>query len=287
MKSECSFEPHLVINEVTLPPAAEWRPRRRGWLFMQMGKGVGYWQHPQAPLELCADSVLVLTEGSPGVFLASQLGEVIINYFCLEPEKLTELLSLSEQQSLGRVAARQPVAVRILAPNDPVSERFKRLCRNPGGGNLFVRLQLLQLFLDLLKGELNGKPVEPPLPLDGRNRLRKFLQQTAAGDLLELSLSDLVPQMHVSPRHLSRLFREELGMSFREKQTELRLAKACQLLATTDVKLIEVALASGYQSNSLFNLMFKKRFGVSPGKWRRQNHKKAWRRQKSVRLRLV
>ena len=69
-------------------------------------------------------------------------------------------------------------------------------------------------------------------------------------------------------RHLNRIFNEVVGMSFREKHTELRLARACDLLATTQAKVVDVALESGYQSLSLFNSMFTRRFGVSPGKWR-------------------
>jgi AraC-like DNA-binding protein len=76
--------------------------------------------------------------------------------------------------------------------------------------------------------------------------------------------------MFCSPRHVTRLFREELGASFREKQIELRLARACQLLANSNAKVVEVALESGYQSSSVFSELFKRRYGVSPGQWRRQ-----------------
>ena len=57
-------------------------------------------------------------------------------------------------------------------------------------------------------------------------------------------------------------------MSFREKQAQVRLARAQELLATTESKVVEVALESGYQSLSLFNLMFKRRFGMTPARWR-------------------
>jgi AraC-like DNA-binding protein len=43
------------------------------------------------------------------------------------------------------------------------------------------------------------------------------------------------------------------------------------LLATSQTKVVEVALESGYKSVSLFNLMFTRRFGVSPGRWRQKN----------------
>jgi AraC-like DNA-binding protein len=60
-------------------------------------------------------------------------------------------------------------------------------------------------------------------------------------------------------------------MSFRDKRAELRLARARELLATSNSKVVEVALESGYKSLSLFNLMFARRFGTSPGKWRQQH----------------
>jgi AraC-like DNA-binding protein len=88
--------------------------------------------------------------------------------------------------------------------------------------------------------------------------------------LLELSFARLASQARCSPRHASRLFTELVGVSFREKQAELRLARACDLLATTDSKVAEVALESGYQSTSLFSAMFKQRLGISPAKWRAQ-----------------
>jgi two-component system response regulator YesN len=113
--------------------------------------------------------------------------------------------------------------------------------------------------------------------------LRRLLNQMAAADFVELSLSDLAPKLCCSPRHLSRLFRAEVGASFREKQTELRLVKACDLLANSDDKVVEVALTSGYQSNSLFNLLFKKRFGISPGKWREQHAQTGSARRKNDR----
>jgi AraC-like DNA-binding protein len=59
-------------------------------------------------------------------------------------------------------------------------------------------------------------------------------------------------------------------MSFLQKQTQIRLIRAQELLASTECKVVEIAFESGYQSLSLFNLMFKRRFGMTPAKWRSQ-----------------
>jgi AraC-like DNA-binding protein len=285
MKAARSFEPHLLINEIRLPKSTEWLPQLRGWSFIQIRTGIAYWQQAQRVRELAAGSVLVLTGDAQGALRASQLNDVQIDYFCLEPEKLGGLLTLGEQHSLMKAAAAgRPLSLRVLLPLDPIAERFKNLCANKSSNAFSMRLQLLQLFMDIFKGELESETVEPEIELDGRGRLKQFLKQTAASELLDLSLADLAPRMNCSPRHLSRLFRQEMGTSFRDKQTEMRLAKACQLLATSNAKVIDVALTSGYQSNSLFSLMFKKHFGISPGKWRQQNSRRSAPRQKFVRM---
>jgi AraC family transcriptional regulator of adaptative response / DNA-3-methyladenine glycosylase II len=54
----------------------------------------------------------------------------------------------------------------------------------------------------------------------------------------------------------------------------LRLLKARQLLGETDQRISQIALDSGYRSLSLFNALFRKRFGLSPSAWREKaaNH---------------
>lgn len=105
---------------------------------------------------------------------------------------------------------------------------------------------------------------------DAKQRLSEYLRTIESSELIYLSFSELAHVSRCTPRHLSRIFREVVGMSFREKRAELRLAHACGLLASTELKIVDVALESGYQSLSLFNHTFIRRFGLSPRKWRRQ-----------------
>jgi AraC-like DNA-binding protein len=286
MKSDRLFEPHLVIHEMALPPGAEWVPQLRGWGLLHVKSGIGYWQQPGRVQELAAGSACVITSPAQGGLRASQLGDLVIAYVCVEPERLYGLLSLGEQQALQRVAGRDPFTCRVFLPGDPLPARFSALCQQGSreGDSFFLRLQVVQLFSDCFGPVLKEEPAVSLQTPDGRGRLRQLLKEMAAADFMEMSLSDLAPRMHCSPRHLSRLFREEVGMSFQDKQTELRLAKACHLLSTTNAKVIDVGASSGYQSNSLFSLMFKRRFGMSPGKWRQQRRKTKPGRQKIVRM---
>jgi AraC-like DNA-binding protein len=71
---------------------------------------------------------------------------------------------------------------------------------------------------------------------------------------------------------LSRTFHELVGTSFSNQRVEIRMARARELLATSNSKVVEVALESGYKSLSMFNLVFTRRFGTSPGRWRQRNN---------------
>jgi AraC-like DNA-binding protein len=270
MKTQPFFEPHLVITEVRLPKGGEWRPRFRGWCLLRVGSGISYWQEESGTREVAAGSMLLLSNEACGRLRASQLSEVAISYFCVEVEKLLGLLSLREQHYFNQAAIRKSLVMRMFSPDSPMSDRFKSLGSNPGANPSSMRLRLLQFFMDLFELNADRHSAVPSAWMDGRERFRNMLNQMAVSEFVELSVSDLAPMMSCSPRHLNRLFREELGASFREKQIELRLAKACELLATSNAKVVEVALESGYQSSSVFSELFKRQFGVSPGQWRRQ-----------------
>jgi len=164
---------------------------------------------------------------------------------------------------------------------------LKELWENGNENGFSFRVQLLQVFTDVLGKELNQPAPTPEVVADAKERLRQILQRTPVSELLGISFSELVQMTRCTPRHLSRIFHELVGMSFRDKQTEIRLARACELLATTESKVVDVALESGYQSLSLFNLMFKEHYGTSPSKWRQRhncNKTKARQRRSAVLL---
>ena len=267
-KLDRSYAPHLFISEMPLPPGEEWTPGLAGWSLIQVGSGNGYWIGPQANRELPAGTVILLAPEVTGSLRASQLGGLSLCFFTIVPKRLTGLLTLGEQTFFETAASREELSFQAIPPPAPVAGKMKELCAIRNQGGLWYRLQLLQLFMEIFRDELDEGTAEPGAMLDARERLEEFLRQTPASELLHMNFSQLADTMRCTPRHLSRVFHEVAGMSFREKHAELRLARARELLATTESKVVDIALESGYQSLSLFNLMFTRRFGMSPGKWR-------------------
>ena len=270
-KLDGSYETHLAIRELSLPPGAEWVPRMSGWSLIQIGSGTGYWLQPKINQVLEAGMVVLLAAEAQGNIRASQLGGLSLCFFPVETERLKGLITLDEQNFFEMAASQKEFSLKILPPHSPVAEKMKTLCASRNQGGSPFRLQLLQLFFEVFGNDLRQEMSRPAATLDAKERLREFLKRTPGYESLDMTLSELARMMRCTPRHLSRIFHEVVGVSFRDKHTELRLALACQLLATTESKVVDIALQSGYQSLSLFSLMFTRRFGVSPGRWRETN----------------
>lgn len=70
--------------------------------------------------------------------------------------------------------------------------------------------------------------------------------------------------LNLSRRQIERLFSTHLGITPVRYMNDLRLARGRALLAETDMKVTDVAVASGFASASHFSKSFRKKYGVSP-----------------------
>jgi AraC-like DNA-binding protein len=82
-------------------------------------------------------------------------------------------------------------------------------------------------------------------------------------------VGELADKFSCSRRHLNRLFHQHFGFSVAALRMEMRLLKAVSLLREPDAKVINVAEQCGFNHLGLFNICFKRRFGNSPGQWRK------------------
>ncbi|EOR27668.1 response regulator receiver protein [Clostridium sartagoforme AAU1] len=85
----------------------------------------------------------------------------------------------------------------------------------------------------------------------------------------EMSVEKLCSKLHVSPTYFSTIFKKETDMSFVNYLTSVRLEEAVKLLNTTDDKTYIIATKVGYQEANYFSYVFKKQFGISPSRYRK------------------
>ena len=105
------------------------------------------------------------------------------------------------------------------------------------------------------------------------------------------SLSSLLPALHVlhteyakalTPTHLAKCcglslsafrtsFTEQLGESPVLYLRDVRLRKACELLYSTELSVLEISMETGFSSLSYFYRCFQNCYHTSPGNWREAN----------------
>lgn len=97
-------------------------------------------------------------------------------------------------------------------------------------------------------------------------RAKNFIDQNYQDS--ELNVEKLCEYLHLSPAYFSTVFKRETGMSFTSYMTGVRLEEAARLLRETDDKTYLVAEKIGYTDANYFSYVFKRRFSVSPSKYR-------------------
>jgi len=97
----------------------------------------------------------------------------------------------------------------------------------------------------------------------------RFIREYACQGLTAV---DVVAHVPVSRSVLQRRFRKELGRSIQEEIVYTRLKRARQLLAETDLPLVEVAERSGFRHQEYLGAIFKAKMGTTPAQYRREAH---------------
>ena len=261
-----TIERHLLLQELTLRPSGEWTPRHYEWFMVRVAEGVGYWlQAGVAARQLSVGDCLIATGTSDGVLRASQLDPLKLQFFSVQPQYLNGLLTVAEWHQLEVAPNNLTSQVSIFTAAEPLAQRFTRLVEQTQRGGLPMRCGLLQLWANAITGLLPAQAMESAEGDRLHERFRQLVGQMPEAELSQCSLRDLAGQLNCSERHFTRIFREEFGVPLRARQIELRLQRARQLLTNSDAKIINVAYDSGYQHLGLFNVMFKKRFGMNGG----------------------
>ena len=100
--------------------------------------------------------------------------------------------------------------------------------------------------------------------------LAAMLEYAASAAQNELTAASLAERGHVSISTAERLFREYIGLTPLKYITEKRFDKARTLLKSGK-NVTEAAMESGFCDSSYFILQFRKRYGSTPGKFRKQS----------------
>ena len=262
---------NFTKSVVRLAASGEWTPPAEGLHFVVVQSGTAYWISTGKVTDLSKGSALVAMGGGHSRLLAARDGQLEIQWFVVVPERLPGILTAEERMRLRDLAS-TGFGGLVLPETHAAAQRGMELLASDASPTVLSRIRMLELIFSVLYPEMQQRSGSE-LHENARERLRQWLSRYPEAQLVSTNVEELAAQTGCSVRHFSRVFTEVVGVSFRERQTELRLLRARELLSQSNAKIIDVAYESGYHHLGLFNSLFRRRFGMTPSAWRRESFK--------------
>lgn len=260
---------YLSLRLVRLKSSEEWfeEPSRLSFVFLKGGHGQyvnGAVVHHLAP-----GDVLVAHAAAKGKIGCHGTGEVVFWCFSVCFENLFPLFASHEIPLLQSITDGFKAARLYPASNPLALECHRLLADLPPQTDLGHRGQLLRIVAAILSPELKNAHRQRVGFVGAEEHLMQVFEKLSSAEILNSHVGELAARFGCSRRHLSRLFHQYFGLSVAALRMEIRLLKAASLLRNPDAKIIEVAEESGFNHLGLFNTCFRRRFGDSPGQWRK------------------
>ena len=139
----------------------------------------------------------------------------------------------------------------------------------------YIYSMILQIFVILSRSRVYEPQYEAKLLKNGKKETFLKVQEYMKLHLEEpQSLEEVAGQFGYSKYHFSRLFRENVDMTFNEYQSALRLEQAERFLSMDQwLTVQEIGSRCGYKSYQAFVKAFKGRYGCTPRDFRKNRKK--------------
>lgn len=195
------------------------------------------------------------------------------NIFCccyIKTDRFKKLAKL--YPSLNQIASSVPNHLELFSSQEFKQKTVRLIYRTKGDK---YRSALLGFSLDATLWELlrcalkTSTKNDPPENAGARTlvyRIKDYLDGLGQGRQKLPRIAELADQFSLHPHHLTRVFKEEFGMTPRDYLVYQKMQIGFTLLKEEKLPVNEVALALGYRNPYSFGRQFQVHFGFSPGK---------------------
>ncbi|HWA73314.1 MAG TPA: AraC family transcriptional regulator [Polyangiaceae bacterium] len=176
-----------------------------------------------------------------------------------------EVAHCQRPELIDRMGFEDPKLFAILALiGDEADSRAPR-------SRLFLEQLIDLLCIQLLRAHSSVSAAAHPLARRGLavwqvKRITSYMSENLAADV---TLGELANLVGLSRFHFCHAFRLATGCRPHQWLTRLRMDRARALLRTRELRIIDVALAVGYETQSAFAAVFRKSTGLTPSAYRR------------------
>ena len=218
-------------------------------------------------------SISASQEGDIGVnvIISSDLFEVMLNAIRRDSSLKTKALESFLDKDVTRFRlfkSAQSVEISNLMENMVYSSMIK------GETNEYMLEQSVRMLLCYLC-VLSETPNEELEGISYTERTKKRIMKYVRSTYSTATLTEAARVLGLSSPYLSRWICANFGVSFKELLMKERFSVARDLLATTDTPIGDIIVHVGYENSSYFHKEFKKRFGMTPGDYRKSNKNRA------------
>lgn len=160
-----------------------------------------------------------------------------------------------------------PCAILSTLEKDSIVDRYYRLNAVMSVNKASARILFQGLLIELLtRYFLDAWYIASP---DTPLWFTALLNQMQKKDNFIEGLPKMYELSGRSRGHINRTFRQYLNLTPTDYVNHIRLNHAKNLLLTTSLSIIDIALGAGFQNISHFNHLFRRHFGMAPGELRR------------------
>ncbi|MBQ7875624.1 MAG: helix-turn-helix domain-containing protein [Oscillospiraceae bacterium] len=119
---------------------------------------------------------------------------------------------------------------------------------------------------------------------DGKNRINQLKKSDNQIDIIidyihkhyneQISLDTISEALHLSSSYISRLFKEQLNIGYKDYLNKIRLNHAVYMLTNSSKNIVDIANECGFPNNKSFIEIFKQEYGKTPSQYRKEQKRK-------------
>lgn len=152
---------------------------------------------------------------------------------------------------------------------DMFEEMLQEYEKNSPYKEFILQGMLFRLFTTIWEERLTveGNYFKSPLSEPILNAIYRMEKDYAT----QLTLDEVAAEVGFSSAHFSRVFHTQLGMSFTDYLSNVRMQHVKEQLIRTDKSITEIALSTGYCHGDYLATQFKRKVGMTPSQFRKNN----------------
>jgi AraC-like DNA-binding protein len=233
--------------------------------------GKGTFQMHDKVLEVGPGDVFIAKPGEPHEIIASRKPGMGIYFwaYTLVAGARREGMEAIDGLLEAFMVSREYVSKRVGGMEQTIGLLTEEITRKAPGYGEMIRALTAKLILDTARSvvaEASAEEASGKTP--GEAAVQQAVRYLRDNLGRQISVRDVAAQVHLSQRHLRRLFQQKMGMSLIDYLTKLRMETASAMLLDRKLAIKEVAYAAGYPDVHYFTTLFHRERGMTPGKFR-------------------